>query len=401
MAILKKEKLQTILQVTESLNQIKDIDSLLDRILLESRRFMGADAGSIYLVQGNCLRISYVQNDSMLKGNSNNRLIYQNHEVPIDEHSMSGYVAYTKKPLIIADAYAIPATVPYQFNRSFDIQSAYRTHAVMSIPLITVANRLIGVLQLINPLNEAGVVVPFSEEDCLLGMHFAIQAASAIERAQITRETILRMIKIAQLHDPKETGGHVNRVGAYSIEIYQKWASDHGVDPEEIKRQKDALRIAAMLHDVGKVAISDLILKKSEKLSADEFGVVQMHTVLGARLFSDSSSDVDAMAGEIALNHHEKWDGSGYPGQIRLDENPIRMGKGKKADEIPLMARIVAVADVFDALITRRIYKDGWAEEKVLEYLEEQKASHFDPEIVQAFISIYDIILAIHRRYPD
>jgi HD-GYP domain-containing protein (c-di-GMP phosphodiesterase class II) len=162
------------------------------------------------------------------------------------------------------------------------------------------------------------------------------------------------------------------------------------------------LRIAAMLHDVGKVAISDLVLKKNGPLSQEEFAQMKGHVILGARLFTDSTSDWDDMAAEIALNHHEKWDGTGYPGKVAdIFADDWSSGPGKKEIEIPLTARIVALADVYDALTSERIYKDEWPEEKVLQHIRDQKGKHFDPELVDIFFSIYDVLRAIKDKYSE
>jgi len=399
---LNKSKVAAILKITEDLNQIKDIDSLLDRVLLEARRFSRADAGSIYLLENQKLRINYVQNDTLIQKESGKKYLYQNHEIDINDKSMAGYVAMTKKPLIISDAYQLDQTVPYGFNRSFDQQASYHTRSVLSVPLIASQNRLIGVMQIINSLNDQRDPIPFRSEDELVIAYFANHAAGCIEKAKMTREIILRMIGIAEMRDPEETGSHVNRVGAYSIEIYSKWAMNHNVSEAEIKKIRDILRIAAMLHDVGKVAISDTLLKKCGPLSDEEYVQMQRHVILGARLFKNSTSDWDDMAAEIALNHHEKWDGSGYPGKVGniIDDN-WTPGPGKKGSEIPLFARIVALSDVYDALTSQRIYKDGWPEEKVVQYMQEQKGKHFDPEMVDVFFSIYDIIRAIQSKYAD
>ena len=397
---LNKSKVAAILKITEDLNQIKDIDSLLDRVLLEARRFCRADAGSIYLLENQKLRINYVQNDTLIQKESGKKFLYQNHEVAINDKSMAGYVAMTKKPLVIVDAYALDGTVPYGFNRSFDETASYRTRSVLTVPLIASQNRLIGVMQIINSLDERKETVPFRSEDELVVAYFADHAAGSIEKAKMTREIILRMIGIAELRDPEETGAHVNRVGAYSIEIYSKWAANHKVDETEIKRIRDVLRIAAMLHDVGKVAISDTLLKKHGPLVGDEYVQMQRHVILGARLFKNSTSDWDDMAAEIALNHHEKWDGSGYPGKIDdIFDDSWQPGTGKRGDEIPLFARIVALSDVYDALTSHRIYKDCWPEEKVLEYMKDQKGRQFDPELVDVFFSIYEVIRAIRSKY--
>jgi HD-GYP domain-containing protein (c-di-GMP phosphodiesterase class II) len=158
-----------------------------------------------------------------------------------------------------------------------------------------------------------------------------------------------------------------------------------------------------MLHDVGKVAISDTILKKPGRLTEDEFHVIKYHTLAGAHLFRDPTSELDALSAEIALNHHEKWNGAGYPGRTNLDaayEN-LQYGPGRHNDEIPLSGRIVALCDVFDALIETRCYKGAWPEEKVLGIIEEESGKHFDPDIVEAFFGIYDVIKAIRERFRE
>jgi HD-GYP domain-containing protein (c-di-GMP phosphodiesterase class II) len=399
---LNKNKVNAILTITEALNQIKDIDSLLDRVLLEARRFSRADAGSIYLLENQKLRINFVQNDTLSKKESGKKFLYQNHALEINDQSMAGYVALAKKPLIIADAYHLHENVPYKFNRSFDESASYLTRSVLTVPLITNYGKLIGIMQIINAKDEKNELIPFSNEDELVVAYFANHATGCIEKTKMTREIILRMIKIAELHDPEETGGHVNRVAAYAIEIYSTWALSSGVNENEIKNVRDVLRIAAMLHDVGKVAISDLVLKKTGPLNDAEFNQMKGHVIMGARLFKDSTSDWDDMAAEIALNHHEKWDGTGYPGKIAdIHAKVWHTGPGKKGLEIPLAARIVALADVYDALTSERVYKDCWPEEKVLRHIKTQKGKHFDPELVDIFFSIYDVIRAIKNKYNE
>jgi response regulator RpfG family c-di-GMP phosphodiesterase len=157
-----------------------------------------------------------------------------------------------------------------------------------------------------------------------------------------------------------------------------------------------------MLHDLGKIAISDLILKKPGGLDPDEFSIMQHHTIYGARLFENPNSDLDVLSAEIALNHHERWDGSGYPGRIDdLYGACTATGPGKRGEEIPLAARIVALADVYDALVSKRAYKEAFPEETALELIQEQSGRHFDPEVVAAFLAIYDVITAIREKYRE
>jgi HD-GYP domain-containing protein (c-di-GMP phosphodiesterase class II) len=399
---LKKDKIIDILKITEDINHIRDIDSLLDRILTESRYFTNSEAGSIYLVKGNKLSFEYIQNESLMQNDySSNRHIYAKREMDINNKSLAGYVALTKKTLAIDDAYKIKPQAPYSFNQSYDHKSSFRTRSILTVPLITSRNKIIGILQVINAKDQNGTIVPFSENHKLLATHFASQAAIAIEKAQMTREMILRMINMAELRDPKETGSHVNRVGAYSIEIYHRWALNRGIPLGKIRKIKDLLRIAAMLHDIGKIGVSDAILKKREELTHSEFEQIKMHTILGARLFKDTSSDWDDMAVEVALNHHERWDGKGYPGFIKnIYDEKIRFRDGKRGEEIPITARIVALSDVYDALVSKRYYKKSWEEKDILSFIKKEKGGHFDPEVVDAFFSIYDIIKAIREKYP-
>lgn len=397
---LRKQSIHELLQVTEGLNSLRDIDTLLGQVLRAARRFTRADAGSIYLVENGRLRFRYVQNDTLMRGPEASKALYVNRELPIDDRSIAGFVASTGRPLLIRDAYHLRESDPYAFNRAFDERSGYRTRSVLSVPLVTANGQLTGVVQVINPVDEGGEARTFSSGDQLLVLHFARQAAVAIERAKMTREIILRMVKVAELRDPTETGAHVNRVGAISIEIYNRWARDRGVPPEEIHHTQDVLRIAAMLHDVGKVAISDTILKKAGKLSPEEFTAMKAHTVIGARLFADSASDWDDMAAEIALCHHERWDGSGYPGPIgRLFDEPIRYMPGRRGEEIPLAARIVSVADVYDALTVKRCYKECWTPEQALEEIRQERGKSFDPGVTDAFLAIPGVAAAIGATF--
>ncbi|MEK7678771.1 MAG: HD domain-containing phosphohydrolase, partial [Deltaproteobacteria bacterium] len=293
--------------------------------------------------------------------------------------------------------------------KEYDEMSGYMTRSVLTLPLKTGRGGIIGVLQLLNAKDAGGKDISFAGEDEPFIGHFAGNAAIAIERAQMTRAMILRVNKMAELRDPKETGAHVNRVASYAIEIYEVWATRRGVSHEEIQKNRDILRMGAMLHDVGKVAISDAILKKPARLDPQEYEIMKQHTYLGARLFSDKYSEFDEAASIIALNHHEHWDGLGYPGHINpMTGNPIpgcENGKGgatgKKHEETPPFGRLVAIADVYDALSSKRAYKEAWDEAAVLENLKSEAGRQFDPEMIDAFFSCLDVIHNISKRYLE
>ena len=390
------------------LNQVHDLDILMEQILTEARVFVNADAGSIYIRDGNFLDFTYTQNDTLQKRlGKGEKLIYSTFRMPIDEKSIAGYVAATGRALNIPNAYKIEATQPYSFSKNFDETSNYTTRSILTIALKTTNNKILGILQIINTRGKTEKVTSFTDNDEIMMTHFASIASVALERAQMTRAILLRMIRMAEMRDPKETGTHVNRVGGFAVEIYEKWAHRHSLPQKEIDKNRDILRMAAMLHDVGKVAISDLILKKPGKFSDDEYESMQQHTILGAQLFVDRQSDFDDAAAQVALNHHERWDGTGYPGHVDITTGmpipgftlPNGKARGKKGEEIHIFGRIVALADVFDALSSKRTYKEAWDENDVLTAIKKSSGSQFDPELVDIFFSSLDMIRAIQRRY--
>ena len=404
------EKLNTLRTLGIELNRVNDLDILMERVLSEARRFVNADAGSIYIRRGNQLNFTYTQNDTLQRRLApGEKLIYATFTIPIDEKSLAGYVASTGRTLNLPDVYRIDPGLPFLFSKKFDEASQYLTRSVLTLPLQATRGDIMGILQIINAQDDTGRVIPFSEEDQKMMMHFASIATVALERARMTRAILLRMIQMAELRDPKETGAHVNRVAGYSVEIYEAWARRHGLSQAEIDQNRDSLRMAAMLHDVGKVAISDLILKKPGRFDHGEFEVMKQHTILGARLFLNAQSEFDEAACQVAMNHHERWDGTGYLGHVDLASgealenctHPDGRPRGKKGEEIPIYGRIVAIADVYDALSSARVYKEAWDESRVLEIIREGSGTQFDPELVDIFFSQLDIIKSIQERYAE
>ena len=405
-----KEKLNEIVLLGNEITLVQDLDILLEHILTKARKFTGADAGSIYIADGGKLKFQCNQNDTLQKKLApGKKLIYSTFTVPIDNKTISGYVANNGEMLNIPDVYAIPEGSPYSFGVHYDELSKYHTTSMLTVPLKSNRGTVVGVLQLINAKNPMGEVTPFSRDDEPFIVYFASSAAVAIERAQMTRALLLRMISMAELRDPKETGPHVNRVASYAVEIYESWSNRCGCVSDEFNRNRDVLRMAAMLHDVGKVAISDAILKKPAKLDEDEYVIMKQHTFLGARLFAEKYSSFDEAAYLVALNHHERWDGNGYPGHINpMSGKPIPgyEGKGggirgKRGEEIPPFGRLVAIADVYDALASKRAYKEPWSEDRVLQTMRGEAGKHFDPEMLDAFFDSLDVIKSIAARYPE
>lgn len=402
------DKLQEIIRLGSELVDIQDLDILLERILRESRMVVNADAGSIYVRDGDELIFSQVQNDTLqAQLPPGQKIIFSTFRVKISPKSISGYVASTGEILNIPDVYAIPADAPYHFDSKYDTLAKYKTTSMLTVPLKTNTNDVVGVLQVINARDDFGNVVSFDWNDEPFVLHFAGMASMILQRAQMTRALLLRMISMAELRDPKETGAHVNRVASYAVELYESWAQRRGTSQTEIEKNRDVLRMAAMLHDVGKVAISDLILKKPARFTDDEYEIMKSHTFLGARLFTDKQSVFDEVASTVALTHHENWDGTGYPGRIEVETGkPLEFdgngrARGLKEDEIPLYGRIVALADVYDALSSRRVYKNAWEEDSVIDEIKKLRGTKFDPELVDIFFETLDLLRSIRQRYPD
>lgn len=408
----KENKLQKIIELELQLDEIKDVDVLLERILTESRNIVNADAGSIYVKEGERLKIKYAQNDTQLNDlPPGEKLPYLFFSFPINKTSIAGYVASTKETLIIEDAYNIPDEKPYKFNRQTDLTTNYRTKSIYTFPLVMNNGVLLGVLQIINKLDDFGCVVKFTKEDGTYLQHFALSAVRALQHAYNTRENHRKMLKMSEFRDPKETYLHTERVSSISLEIYDRWAFDKNI-PENIRHTyRDNLKIAAKFHDIGKVGISDLILKKPGRFDDYERRIIKGHTCIGAQLFDPAETEVDIMCRDVALCHHERFDGgeAGYPGKKYVDGGfadfqigfPVEDSTPLKGEEIPLSARIVAVADVFDALSHKRCYKEAWSLDDAFAEIQNCSGTQFDPEVVLAFMKVRERVEQILINYRD
>jgi HD-GYP domain-containing protein (c-di-GMP phosphodiesterase class II) len=392
---------EELLSTIEEIYRIQELDSLLESVLSKARHFLNADAGTLYLKAKRKLFFSFIQNDTLFKGDkAERRYIYSSRHLPLDNSSLAGYAANTGESILIDDVYDIRSNVDYSFNPDFDRKSNYRTESMLIVPMKTPGGVVVGVLQLINAKDYLGNVVPFTKRDEVYLNQFAQYAANAIEKARLSREMVLRMVDVTSIHDPFETSQHAKRVGAYAVELFDKWATAKKVSHTKIQQIREYLKTAAMLHDIGKVAISDTILKRRGSLSPEQTLEMQKHTVYGSRLFRRTDSYWDIISSQVALNHHERWDGTGYPGKYEVTaRGGIKLGPGKKGREIPWSARIVTLVDVYDALLSRRAYKKPWPKAKVLEYLKRQSGRQFDPTLVKIFLRMQTITDSIQRKY--
>jgi len=227
---------------------------------------------------------------------------------------------------------------------------------------------------------------PIEEQDKDMIKLFLDKITTAYENSTLSkeleeshREIIFTISEIAEQRS-KETGKHVKRVALYS----QLLAKAYGLPEKEL----EIIYIASSMHDIGKMGTPDNILKKPGLLSDDEMTIMKEHSSLGHKMLHTSKHDIMKVSSVIAKEHHEKFDGSGYPSAL-------------KGEEINLYARIVALADVFDALCSKRIYKEAWEMDRVLEHIRSEKGKHFDPKLVDLFFENLDEILKIQSEYRD
>ena len=195
-----------------------------------------------------------------------------------------------------------------------------------------------------------------------------------------TQSEIINVLSEVVENRSEETANHIKRVS----EICYILANKYGLLPEEAR----ILKLISPLHDVGKIAIADKILKKPGKLTPQEFDTMKNHTLIGESILQTSNKALFNKAAIIARNHHEHWDGNGYP-------------NGLSGESIPLFARIVAIADVFDALLHKRVYKEAWDINSVIEHFEEERGKHFDPKLVDILMENIDEIYSVVQKYSD
>lgn len=354
-----------------------------------------AEGGTIYLGAQAGFRVAHVQNDALLatmRPSDIAALVSKGIRAE-SGGSIAGHVAATGEIVRLIDTHQLPPDASFTFDASIDAALGYRTKAMLATPLLSADGTVAGVLQLINPISDSAV---FTDDDVAFARDLGRIATTALERARLERAMLLRMVRMAQLRDPTETGTHVNRVAAVSVLLLNLWAQKTGADATWHDAMVDDLRIAAMLHDVGKVAIDDAILKKPGALDPHEYAAMQKHTVMGAALFDNGDAPSDRLAHDVALHHHQRWDGTGYPVvDVNGTSRPLR------GDEIPLAARLVAIADVHDALASKRAYKDPWPQERIESVLREGTGTHFDPVIAALFIDHLDSIDRVRAAVVD
>jgi len=293
------------------------------------------------------------------------------------DQGIAGHCFTTGSIINIEDAYNDP-----RFDREWDRRHGYRTKSLLAVPLKTPQGKIIGVFE---ALNKKGASA-FTKEDILLIENICLYSASILEGMQLyemlkrTQKEIIIRLSNATKYKDKETRNHIIRVGLYT-EIMAKtlgWSDE----------EAELIRLAAPMHDIGKVGIPDAILQKPGRLNEEEWEKMKKHTIYGYEILKGSDSRLLQIAAIVALEHHERWDGTGYP-------------HGKKGEEISIYGRLTAIADVFDALTSDRPYKKAWPPERAREEIKNCSGTFFDPKLVEIFLDRFDDILKIKELYKD
>jgi HD superfamily phosphodiesterase len=358
-----KEKIELFFEFAFELGSKRNIDDVLSVVADSTKKILDCDRASIFV---------YNKETSKLWTKVAHGL---EEKIEVDQNiGIVGWVFSNRKPLIVNSPYSDP-----RFNPETDKKTGYRTKSIIAVPLITYSGNAVGVLEGINKNGEG-----FTDDDLEFARVLAVQAANAIENAILyeelkkAQEEIVMRLSIAAEFRDRTTYNHLVRMSLYSYLI----AKEMGFDEEWCEK----LKLAAPMHDIGKLGIKDTILLKPAKLTDEEFEEMKKHTIYGYEILKDSTIDILKMASNVALCHHEKYDGTGYP-------------RGLKGEEIPIEARIVAVADVFDALTSRRPYKEPYEIERAVEIIEKDSGKHFDPKVVQAFKKALPEIIKVLRKY--
>ena len=363
-----EQKLKLLVEFgTRTSGEIR-LDKLLDIIAQQISTMLDVGRCTIYLKD-------VEKNELWSKIAHGRGLEHTEIRLPLNGDNAISIVARTGEVLNFPNAYEDP-----RFSMDVDMVTDFRTHTMLAVPLKNNSGKVLGVFQVANKSDGS----PFDKNDEGLLTLLATLAGSSIEIAKLYQdvhvaqlETIYRLAVTAEYRDQQDTRAHLKNISIISYLLAR--ALGMGTKDSEL------IKNASPLHDIGKVALADTILLKPGKLTPEEFEIMKSHTIYGGRILEGAHSKVLKIAHKMSLYHHEKWNGKGYP-------------NGLKGEDIPLEARIITVADVFDALCQFRVYKQAWKTEEAYEYILSESGKSFDPRIVAAFKKIYPSIRKLYSH---
>ncbi|MFH1860282.1 MAG: HD domain-containing phosphohydrolase [bacterium] len=348
-------ELESLIEVSQIVNSTLQLKELLPLIMELTTKLMKAEASSLMLIDEKCDEFVF----EVAIGEKKEEL--KKIRLPVTD-GIAGWVVKNKQPISVPDVTKDP-----RFCKKVDAEVKFVTKSILCVPLL-IKGRIIGVIEALNKIGGR----EFSQNDLTLLQAMANQEAMAIENARLYEDSkdlffnsIKALVTTIEAKDPY-THGHSERVMKYSQGIAQQLKL---TDDEE-----ETVRLAGLLHDIGKIGIDDAIIRKPDRLTEKEFTQIKEHPITGARIISPIKQLQAIVAG--VLQHHERYDGRGYP-------------QGLKGEGISLAGRILAVADTFDAMTSDRSYRKGLPHQTALEEIEDQANRQFDPEIANAFLKAY------------
>lgn len=359
-----KRRLGLLLDFTKVISSKRDLSALLILLVENAAKILKSERCTVFLLDKN-------KNELWSRVASGEREI----RVPAGR-GIVGEAMLARRVINIPDAYA-----DKRFNQDVDRATGYRTRNLLTAPMVNAKGEVIGAFQVLNKTSGA-----FDSDDEKILLLVTEQAASAVENAQLyeiirdaTKDTIFRLAAAAEYKD-LDTKKHLERMSRYSRMI----AESMGLSEDFC----ESLFLASPMHDIGKLGVPDAILRKPGRLDEKEWLEMRKHPVYGADILSHSENELLQMSERVARSHHEKWDGTGYP-------------DGLKGEAIPLEARIVALADVFDALTSKRCYKPAFTLSDSLKIIEDGAGQHFDPRVVAAFKKVVPEATRVMEEFSD
>ncbi|MFH1563713.1 MAG: HD domain-containing phosphohydrolase [Nitrospirota bacterium] len=355
----KVERLESLIEVSQIVNSTLQLKELLPLIMELTTKLMKAEASSLMLIDEGyfVFEVAIGEKKDELK----------KIRLPISD-GVAGWVAKNKQPISIPDVSKDP-----RFCKRIDKEIEFVSKSLLCVPLL-IKDKIIGVVEALNKIDEAGAPGNgFSPDDLELLQALANQGAIAIENARLYEDlkdlffnSIKALVTTIEAKDPY-TRGHSERVMKYSQAI----ASKLNLSDDE----KETIRLAGLLHDIGKIGIDEAIIRKPGRLTDEEFAEIMKHPTIGAEIIKPIKQLQPVIPG--VWQHHERYDGGGYPHKL-------------KGEEISFLGRILAVADTFDAMTSDRPYRKGLPHQTALEEIKEQANRQFDPNIADAFLKAYE-----------
>ena len=359
-----EKKLEVLLRLGRMISRENDIDRLLETISDFAIEIVGAERCSIFIHDADRREVW-------------TKVAHGVEEVRVpDDEGLVGATIQSREIQICLDPYH-----DARFFKGVDEETGFVTRSLLTVPLFDKRDGVLGVIEMINKRDGL-----FSSLDAELLVLLANYISTTLENAFLQQKVrtaqtglIHRLSTAAEFKD-EETSAHTKRVAYYAALI----AEALGQSREDV----DELVLTAPMHDVGKIGIPDAVIHKPGKLTNEEFDVIKTHTTIGYNILYDPENALLRKAAVIARDHHEKWNGKGYP-------------NGRAGEEISVDGRIVAVVDVFDALTSRRPYKEPWSIERAFELLAGERNQHFDGEMVEIFLSREEQVREIHHKYKE